>query len=93
MVSGSGCYDVQGSGASETCDWYASTNPDFACTAGMTMGECPAAGLAGCCVFVVDPDSLGYKNTTVNCTYDVANADTAMAECEGQQGTWQTTPP
>jgi hypothetical protein len=91
---GAGCSVLSGSGASQECTYSASPTCSIQ---GGAPGSCPAAGLYGCCVDVLDTDA-GEHVVGATCYYSASAGQPAASQCafdayEGMPYEWQTHAP
>jgi hypothetical protein len=95
-TSGTGCFELSGSGASEECT-YSAADANCFLTGGMP-GDCPTSGLFGCCVQTVTSDAGISLAVSAVCYYDPTTGQAAASQCsfegyEGQPTHWQTYAP
>jgi hypothetical protein len=82
-----GCYNVSGSGTSETCTFTSSNGAGFSCTilTDFAPGSCPPAGLYGCCVETV-PSDAGPEAIAGTCYYSASSGAAAAMACQSDAG-------
>jgi hypothetical protein len=93
-AKGDGCFTLSGSGASQQCSYTAT--PTCSIQGGIP-GSCPASGLYGCCVQLLDTDA-GDHVVGATCYYSASAGQPAASQCafdayEGMPYEWQTHAP
>jgi len=87
---GLSCYQVTGSGDTQTCVSVTSPSASITCAqlTGLVTGSCPSDGLYGCCLQTMT--DLGYTVTSAACYYGTLVGPSGESSCTG---TWSTLAP